>query len=144
MVYRHLYIISRFLERCCNFVNNFTDLFQRGPRDKKASYLRVTVQRPADLIYIPSLRPHAVLTIDIGKPTHLPGWDASTTADFSILIRRMEEYNIGLRSGTWWKVELGNRVISPTVGPQASEEQLQQHWLYWEKHCPHLLANLIV
>ena len=139
----------RLLERCCNNANNIIELIQRGPRDKEAIYLMFTVQRPGDLSYIPSLRPHAVSTIDTGKPTILSGWDASTIADSFILIRTLDEYNIGLRRSTWRKVprtqdkdELRNWVFSPTVGPQASKEQLQQHWLFRKTHCPHLLANL--
>ena len=139
---------SRLLDRCCNIANNFIDLIQRGPRDSKASYRKFTVQRPGDLIYFPSLRPHAVLTIDTGKLTILSGWDASTTADSSMLIRTLDEYNNGLRRGTWRKVlrtqgknESRNWVFSPIVGPQASKKQLQQHWFYCGKHCPHLLAN---
>ena len=127
---------SRLLERCCNIGNSVIDLFQRGPRNKEASYLRFTVQRPGDLIYIPILRPHAVLAIDTGKPTIFSGWDAATIADSSILIRTLDEYNIGLQRGTWRKFlrtqgkdELRNWIFSPTVGPQASKEQLQQHWL---------------
>ena len=142
---------SRLLERCCNNANNFIDLNQRVPRDKEASYLRFTVQRPEDLLYIPSLRPHAFLTIDTGKPTFSSGWDASTIAGSSILSRTLNEYNIGLRRGTWQKslrtqgkFELRNWVFSPTVGPQASTEQIQQNWFHWEKHCPHFLANLTI
>ena len=117
---------SWLLERCCNSVSSFIDLIQRGPRDKEASYLRFTVQRPGDLIYIPSLRPHAVLTIDTGKPTVLSGWDASTIADSSIVIRTLDEYIIGLRRSSWRKIlptqgkdELQNWVFSPTVGPSS-------------------------
>ena len=95
---------SRLLERCFNNANNLIDLIQRGPRDKEASYLRFTVHRPGDLIYIPSLQPHAVLTIDTGKSTIFSGWDALTIVDSSILIRTLDDYTIGLRRGTWRKV----------------------------------------
>ena len=91
---------SRLLQRCSNNVKIFIDLIQRGPRDKEARYLRFTVLRPGDLIYIRSSRPHDVLTIDTGKPTNLSGWDASTNIDSSFLIRTPDEYKIGLRRGT--------------------------------------------
>ena len=142
---------SRLLERCCNNASNFIDFFQRGPREREASYLRFTIQRPGDLIYIPSLRAHAVLTFDTGKPTILTGWDASTIADSSIITRTLDEYNVGVRRGTWRKIlrtqgreELRKWVFSPTKGPQASKEQLVKHWSYWETYCPHLLNNLSI
>ena len=90
---------SRLLERCCNNAGSFIDFFQRGPREREASYLRFTIQRPGDLIYIPSLRAHAVLTFDTGKPTILSGWDASTIADSSNITRTLDEYNEGGRRG---------------------------------------------
>ena len=40
----------RLIERCCKNVTSFSDLIQRGPRDKEANYLRFTVRRPGDLI----------------------------------------------------------------------------------------------
>ena len=142
---------SRLLERCCNNANNFIDFVQRGPRDKEANYLRFTIQRPGDLIYVPSLRPHAVLTLDTGKPTILSGWDASTIADSTIITRTLDEYIVGVRRGTWRKIlrtqgreALRNWVFTPAVGPQASKEKLRKHWTYWETYCPHLLSNLSV
>ena len=78
---------SRLLERCCDYANVFIDFFQRRPREREASYLRFIIQRPGDLIYVPSLRPHAVLTLDTDKPTILSGWDASTIADSTIITR---------------------------------------------------------
>ena len=142
---------SRLLERCCNNASKFIDFCQRGPREREASYLRFTIQRPGDLIYIPSLRAHAVLTFDTGKPTILSGWDASTIADSSNITRTLDEYNVGVRRGTWRKIlrtqvreELRKWVFSPARGPQASKEQLVKHWSYWETYCPHLLNNLSI
>ena len=142
---------SRLFERCCDNVNSFLDLLQRGPREKEARCLRFTIQRPGDLIYIPPLRPHAVLTIDTGALTILSGWDASTISDSTIITRVLDEYTVGVRRGTWRKIlrsqgreELKKWVFSPAVGPQSSKEELQQHWMYWETHCPQLLANLTI
>ena len=41
---------------------------QRGPREPETGYLRFTLQRPGDLIYILHLLAHAVLTLDTGSP----------------------------------------------------------------------------
>ena len=127
---------SRLLELCCKTANSFFDFFQKGPREREASYLRFTIQRPGDLIYVPSLRPHAVLTLDTGKPTRLSEWDASTIADSTIITRTLDEYNVGVRRGTWWKIlrpqgreALRNWVFAPVVGPQESKEQLRKHWV---------------
>ena len=144
---------SRLIERCCNNANNSIDFFQTGPREKEkeANYLRFTIQRPGDLIYIPSLRPHAVLTLNTGKPTILSGWDASTIADTTIITTTLDEYNVRVRRGTWRKIlrtqgreALRNWVFAPAVDPHASKEPLRKHWNYWETHCPHLLTNLSI
>ena len=44
---------------------------------------------------------HAALTIDTGKLSILSGWNASTNADSSILIRLLENDTFGSRRGTW-------------------------------------------
>ena len=51
---------------------------QHGPREREMPYLPFTLQRPGDLIYIPHLVAHAVLTLDTGSPTISSGWDAAT------------------------------------------------------------------
>ena len=67
---------SRLLERCCNNATSFTHFFQRGPREREL--FKIYHSTAGDLIYVPSLRPHDVLTLDTCKPTMLSGWDAST------------------------------------------------------------------
>ena len=62
---------TRFIERCCHFPKVFIELMQRGPRERESRYLQFTLQRPADLIYIPHLLAHSVLTLDTGSPTIL-------------------------------------------------------------------------
>ena len=62
---------TRFFERCCHFPKVFIELMQRGPRERESRYLQFTLQRPADLIYIPHLLAHSVLTLDTGSPTIL-------------------------------------------------------------------------
>ena len=54
------------LERCCN---NFIDLLQRRSRENEPRYLRFIIQKSGDLVFIPSLRAHAVLAIDNGNAT---------------------------------------------------------------------------
>ena len=55
---------SRFFERCHHSREGFLDLMQRGPRELETRYLQFTLQRPGDLIYVPHLIAHAVLTLD--------------------------------------------------------------------------------
>ena len=95
--------------------------FKRGPRAKEANHLKFTIQRPGDLIYIPSLRPHAILTLDTGKPTILSGWNASTITDTTIITKTLAEYNVGVRRGTWRKILL-------TQGREALRNR------YFQKH----------
>ena len=122
----------------------------KGGHVNERSYLRFIIQRPGDLIYVPSLRPHAVLALDTGQPTILSGWDASTIADSTIITRTLDEYNVGVPRGTWTKIlrtqareALRNWVHAPAVGRRASKEQLRKHWTYWETYCPVLIYLLI-
>ena len=55
---------TRLFERCCHSPEGFIELRQRGPREREARYLQFFLQRPSDLIYIPHLLAHAVLTLD--------------------------------------------------------------------------------
>ena len=59
---------------------------QRSPRERESRYLEFTLQRPGDLIYIPHILTHAVLTLDTGSPTILSGLDAATTTNQQIII----------------------------------------------------------
>ena len=142
---------SRLLERCCYSPSAFIDLMLRGPREREARYLQFTIQRPGDLIYVPPLLSHAVLTLDTGSPTILSGWDAASTSNQQIIIQTLDEYTFGVRRGEWRDIlrkkgrgELRNWVFSPEKGPQEDKERLQKHWKYWEKHCPGLLNSLSI
>ena len=66
------------LERCCHSPDDFIEIMQPSPREREARYLRFTLQRAGNLIYIPHLLAQAVLTVDTGSPTVFSGWDAST------------------------------------------------------------------
>ena len=77
---------TRLFERCCHSPEGFIQLMQRDPREREARYLHSTIQRPGDLIYIPHLLAHAVLTLDTGSPTILSGWDAATTSNKRVIL----------------------------------------------------------
>ena len=124
---------------------------QRGPRERESRYLQFTFQRPGDLIYIPRLLAHAVLTLDTGSPTVLSGWDAATTTNQQIIIQTLDEYTFGVRRGKWREifrekglVALREWVFSPATGPQESKNKLVKHWQYWEKYSPDLLNTLSI
>ena len=72
---------TRFFERCCHSPECLIELMQRGPRERESGYLQFTLQCAVDLIYIPHLLAHAVLTLDTGSPTILSRWDAATTTN---------------------------------------------------------------
>ena len=142
---------TRFFERCCHFPEGFIELMQRGPRERESRYLQFTLQRPGDLIYIPHLLAHSVLTLDTGSPTILSGWDAATTTNQQIIIQTLDKYSFGVRHGKWREifrekglVALREWVSSPATGPQESKNKLVQHWQYWEKHSPDLLSTLSI
>ena len=105
---------------------------KRGPREREARYLYFTIQRPGDLIYIPHLLAHAVLTLDTGSRTILSGWDATTTSNQRVVLQTLDEYTFGVRRGKW-RENLRKRglsalrewMFSPSNGPQESKEKLQ-------------------
>ena len=124
---------------------------QLGPRERESRYLQFTFQRPGDLVYIPHLLAHAVLTLDTGSPTILSGWDAATTTNQQIIIQTLDEYTFGVRRGKWREifrekglVALRKWVFSPATGPQESKNRLVKHWQYWETHSPDLLNALSI
>ena len=124
---------------------------QRGPRERELRYLQFTLQRPGDLIYIPHILAHAVLTLDTGSPTILSEWDAATTTNQQIIIQTLDEYAFGVRRGKWREifrekvlVALLECVFSPATGPQKSKSKLVKHWQYWEKYSPNLLNTLSI
>ena len=140
-----------FFERCCHSLEGFIELMQSGPRERESRYLQFTLQRPGDLIYIPHLLAHAVLTLDTGSPTILSGWDAATTTSQQIIFPTLHEYTLGVRRGKWHEIfreeglsALREWVFSPATGPQESENKLVKHWQYWEKYSPDLLSTLSI
>ena len=127
------------------------ELMQWGPRERESRYLQFTFQRPGDLIYIPHLLAHAVLTLDTGSPTILSGWDAATTTNQQIIIQILDEYTFGVRRGKRREifrekglVALREWVFSPATGPQESKNKLVKHWQSWETHSPDLLNTLSI
>ena len=101
---------------------------QRGPHRRETRYLQFTPQRPYDLMYIPNLLAHAVLTSDTGSPTFLSGWDATTTTTTTtnqqVVIQTLDEYTFPVRCGKWRELfrkkvlsVLREWVVSPSKGP---------------------------
>ena len=142
---------TRFFERCCHSPEGFIELMQLGPRERESRYLQFTLHHPGDLIYIPHLLAHAVLTLDTGSPTILSGGDAATTTNQQIIIQTLDEYTFGVRRGKWPEifrekglVALREWVFSPATGPQESKDKLVKHWQEWEKHSPDLLNTLSI
>ena len=124
---------------------------QRGPRERESRNLQFVLQPPGDLIYIPHLLAHAVLTLDSGSPTTLSGWDAATTTNQQIIIQTLDEYTFGVRRGKWREIfrekglsALREWVFSPATGPQGSKNRLEKQWQYWEKYSPDLLNTLTI
>ena len=126
---------TRFFERCCHPPEGFIELMQRGPRERESRYLQFTLQRAGDLICIPHLLAHAVLTLDTGSPTILSGWDATSTTNQQIIMQTLDEYTFGVRRGKWREIfrekvlsALREWVFSPATGHQESESKLVKHW----------------
>ena len=81
---------TRFFERCCHSPGGLIELMHLGPRERESRYLQFTLQRPSDLIYIPHLLAHAVLTLDTGSPTILSRWDAADTTNQQIVFQTLD------------------------------------------------------
>ena len=93
--------VTRLFERCCHSPEGFIELMQRGPRERDARWLQFTLQHPGDLIYIPHLLAHAVLTLDTGSPRILSGWDAATTSNQLVILQTLDECFFDVRGGNW-------------------------------------------
>ena len=120
-----------------------------APRERETRYLLFTLQRPGDLIFVPHLLAHAVLTLDTGSPTISSGWYATTTTNQQIIIQTLDEYTFSVHHGNWREIfrkqvlsTLRELVFSPATGPQESKERLDKHWQNWEKHSPDLLNTI--
>ena len=142
---------TRFFERCCHSPEGFIELMQRSPSERESRYLQLTLQRPGNLIYIPHLLAHAVLTLDTGSPTILSGWDAATTTNQQIIKQTLDEYTFDVRRGKWREsfrekvlVALREGVFPRVTGPQESKDKLVKHWQYWGKHSPDLLSTFFI
>ena len=85
-----------------------------GPRERETRYLQFTLQRPGDLIYIPHLLAHAVLTLDTGSRKILSGWDAATTTDQRKMIQTLDVYTFGMRRGDLREIFRKKRFVSIT------------------------------
>ena len=87
---------------------------QRGPRERETRYSQFSLQRPGDLIYIPHLLAHAVLTLNSGSPTILSGWDAATTTNQQLIVEILDAYTFGVRRGKWREIFRKKTFISIT------------------------------
>ena len=119
---------TRFFERCSHSPEGSIELMQRGPREREWRYLQFTLQCPGDLIYIPSLLAHTILTLDTGSPTILSGWDATTTTNQQIIIQTLNEYTFGVRRRKRREIfrekclsALREWVFSPATGPHKAK-----------------------
>ena len=63
------------LERSLQTPLDFIHRMQRAPSEKEAAGILFAVQRPGDLLHVPHLKTHSVLTFDLGTTTILAGWD---------------------------------------------------------------------
>ena len=144
---------TRLFERCCHSLEGFIELMQRDPREREVRYLQFTLQRPGDLIYIPQLLAHALLTLNTGSPTNLfilSAWDAATTTNQETIFQTLDEYTFGVRRGKWREIFCKKALsalrewVFVATGPQESKERLEKDQQYWEKHSPDLLNTLFI
>ena len=81
---------------------------QRSPPERETRYLQFTLQRPVDLISIPHLLAHAVLSLDTGSPMSLSGCDAAASTNQQIKIQSLDAYTFGVRRGKWRQISRRN------------------------------------
>ena len=80
---------------------------QRAPRETGTAGIQFAVQRPGDLLYVPHLATHSVLTFDMGTTTFLAGWDCCNISiqelivQFFIIFHPEERRNVGVNSSGW-------------------------------------------
>ena len=128
---------TRVFELCFQSPKGFIELMQRGPRERETGYLQFTLQRPGDLICIPHLLAHALLTLDTGSPRFYP--------DGTLLLQQINNLHFNpwlsilsvcvVVCGAKFSVKKGlsalrEWVFCPATGPQESKEKLEKHWHY--------------
>ena len=125
------------------------ELMQRGPCEREVPYLRFTIQRSGDLIYIPHLFAHAVSILDTMSSAILSGWDAATTSNQKVSSSNAEWVFFGVRRGKRRETfrekclsALREWVFSPSTVLQESKDNRLKYWNNWEQHCPNLLSSL--
>ena len=73
----------------------------RGPGDNAERYLLFFIQLLGDSICNPHLLAHAAITLDIGSPTFLSGWDANTTTSPQTTVQTLDDRTFSVHRGKW-------------------------------------------
>ena len=134
------------LERSLQTPPDFIHRMQRAPREKEAAGIQFAVQRPGDLLYVPHLTAHSVLTFDLGTTTILAGWDCCNISKENLIVQLFDNFSPGGTRERWreqfrlggfdsfkkWCLELD------------PDSEMYQHAENLEKWCPKLVKNISV
>ena len=79
---------------------DFFHRMQRAPREEEVAGIQFAVKRPRDLLYVPHLTTHSVLTLDLGTTTILAGWDCCNISNENLIVHLFDKFSTGRKKGT--------------------------------------------
>ena len=89
------------LERSLQTLLDFIHPMQRAPREKEAAGIQFAVQRPGDLVNVPHLTTHSVLTFDLGTTTILAGRDCCKISFENVIVQLFDIFSQGGTKERW-------------------------------------------
>ena len=125
-------LFERNLRDPCQFLSTIS----KPPRYNGKKTFFVAIQRPGDAIIIPHMFAHTVLTIDIGVPSILVGWECITPADLSIPVKVFDNLAFGARKGLWRKqfLEGGVEQLKTWVMSLPADNDLRKHFEWFVEY----------
>ena len=125
---------------------DFIHRMQRALREKEAAGIPFPVQRPGDLLYVPHLTTHSVLTFDLRTTTILAGWDCCNISNENLIVQLFDNFSPGGTKERWREqFRLGGfDKFKKWCFELEPHSEMYQHAEYLEKWCPNLVKNISV
>ena len=140
-----------FVKRGC-FTGTFTTDAARlhsshaesAARERDSLYIQFAVQRPGDLIHVPHLTTHSVLTYDMGTTTISAGWDCCNISNEKLNVQLIDNFLPGVTKERWSaQFRLGGfDSFEKWCFKMDSDSEMYQHSEYLKKWCPNLVKNI--
>ena len=83
---------AKILEEAMCRENDILTRLERASRKRRYTLLQFANQQPGDMLYVPHLSFHSVLTPYLGTTTILAGWDCCTKEDTELITRLLNDF----------------------------------------------------